>query len=74
MAREVFITFLEAAKKKFFVNSTNRLPCNATNILIEFGDVILGHQFNERLESFAPCYSKSLQQGDLKENRSILWF
>jgi hypothetical protein len=31
-----------------------------------YRDGILGHQFNKRLESFAPCYSKSLLLADLK--------
>jgi hypothetical protein len=29
-------------------------------------DGILGHQFNKRLESFAPCYSQSLLLADFK--------
>jgi hypothetical protein len=30
-------------------------------------DGILGHQFDKRLESFAPCYSQSLLLADLKK-------
>jgi hypothetical protein len=32
-------------------------------------DRILGHQFNKRLESFAPCYSQSFILADFKENQ-----
>jgi hypothetical protein len=35
-------------------------------------DGILGHQFNKRLESFAPCSSKSLLLTDFKENYTLL--
>ena len=35
-------------------------------------DRILGHQFNKRLESFAPCYSQSLLLVDFKENHSLM--
>jgi hypothetical protein len=38
------------------------------------GDEILGHQFNKRLESFAPCYSQSLLLADFKETHTLLWF
>ncbi len=31
------------------------------------GDGILGHQFNKRLKSFAPCSSQSLLLADFKE-------
>jgi hypothetical protein len=31
------------------------------------GERIFGYQFNKRLESFAPCYSQSLQLADFKE-------
>jgi hypothetical protein len=41
---------------------------------VETRDGILGHQFNKRLESFAPCYSQSLLLSDFKENHTILWF
>ncbi len=37
-------------------------------------DGILGHKFNKRLESFAPCYSKSLLLADFTENHTLLWF
>jgi hypothetical protein len=37
-------------------------------------DGILGHQFNKRLESFAPYYSQSLLLADLEENNIFLWF
>jgi hypothetical protein len=40
----------------------------------EYGDGILGHQFNRRLEFFAPCYSQTLLQADFKENHTLLWF
>ncbi len=33
---------------------------------------ILGHQLNNRLESFAPCHSKSLLQADFKENHPLV--
>jgi hypothetical protein len=36
-------------------------------------DGILGHQFNKRLESFAPCYSQSLLLADFKKNHTLLW-
>jgi hypothetical protein len=29
---------------------------------------ILGHQFNNRFEAFAPCYSQSFLLADLKKN------
>jgi hypothetical protein len=32
-----------------------------------YRDGILGHQFDRRRESFAPCYSKSLPLEDLKK-------
>jgi hypothetical protein len=32
-----------------------------------FTDGILGHQFNKRLDCFAPCYSQTLLLADLKE-------
>jgi hypothetical protein len=35
---------------------------------------ILEHQFNRRLESFAPCYSQSLLLADLKKTRFISGF
>jgi hypothetical protein len=34
-------------------------------------DGILRHQFNERLESFALCYSQSLLLADFKENNTL---
>ncbi len=37
-------------------------------------DGILGHQFNKRLESFAPSYSQSLLQADFKENDTLIWY
>ncbi len=37
-------------------------------------DGILGHQFNKRLKSLAPCYSQSLILADFKENHTLLWF
>jgi hypothetical protein len=37
-------------------------------------DGILGHHFNKKLESFAPCYSQSLLLADFKENQALLWF
>ncbi len=37
-------------------------------------DGILGHQFYKRLESFAPCSSKSLLLADFKENHTLLLF
>jgi hypothetical protein len=37
-------------------------------------DGILGHHFNKRLGSFAPCYSQSLQLADFKENHSLFLF
>ncbi len=40
----------------------------------EARDGIHGHQFNKRLESFAPCYSQFLLQADFKENHTLLWF
>jgi hypothetical protein len=36
-------------------------------------DGILGHQFDKRLESFAPCYSQSFYWRIFKENQTILW-
>ncbi len=33
---------------------------------------ILGHQYNKRLKSFAPCYSQSLLLADFEENHSQL--
>jgi hypothetical protein len=33
----------------------------------EMSTYILGHQFNKRLESFAPCYSQSVFQADFKK-------
>jgi hypothetical protein len=38
------------------------------------GDGILGHQFNKRLNSFAPYYSQSLLLVDFKENHTPQWF
>jgi hypothetical protein len=38
------------------------------------GDGILGHQFNKRHKSFAPCYLQSFLLGDFKENHILLWF
>ncbi len=38
-----------------------------------FWNGILGHQFNKRLESFAPCYSQSLLQADFEEKLTLLW-
>jgi hypothetical protein len=34
-------------------------------------DGILGHQFDKRLKSFAPCYSQSLLLADLNGNHSL---
>ncbi len=36
-------------------------------------DGILGHQFNKRLESFAPWNSRSLLLADFTENNTLLW-
>ncbi len=35
---------------------------------------ILGHKFNKRLESFAPCYSQSFLLADFKGNHTLLRF
>jgi hypothetical protein len=35
---------------------------------------ILRHQFNRRLESFAPSYSQSLLLADFRENHTFVWF
>jgi hypothetical protein len=35
-----------------------------------YRDGILGHQFDERIGSFAPCYSHSLLLADFKENHT----
>ncbi len=45
------------------------------NVIInqEWRDGILEHQFNKRLESFAPCYSQSLLLVDFEENRTLCW-
>ncbi len=40
--------------------------------LFKTRDGILGHQFNKSLESFAPCYSRSLLLADFKEIRTLL--
>jgi hypothetical protein len=40
----------------------------------KYRDGILEHQFNKSLESFAPCYSRSLLLADFKENPTLLWF
>jgi hypothetical protein len=41
--------------------------------LAESRDGILGHQFNKRLGSFAPCSSHSLLLGDfIKDNHNFL--
>jgi hypothetical protein len=37
-------------------------------------DGILGDPFNNRLKSFAPCYSQSLLPADLKETRLFSGF
>ncbi len=36
-------------------------------------DGILGHHFDKRLESFAPCYSHSFYWWIFKENQTLLW-
>jgi hypothetical protein len=46
--------------------STVRLPSS----VVEFGDEILGHQINKRLESFAQCHSQFILLADFKENRT----
>jgi hypothetical protein len=40
----------------------------------EMGDGILGHLFDKRLDSFAPCYSQSLLMADFKEKHTLLGF
>jgi hypothetical protein len=42
------------------------------NRIAESGDGILGHHFNKRLETFAPCNLQSLLLTDFKENRTLL--
>ncbi len=37
-------------------------------------DGILGHQFNIRLESLAPCCSQSLLLADILKKHTLLWF
>jgi hypothetical protein len=46
-----------------------QLPMQSTN-----RDGILGHQFDKRLESFAPCYSQFILLPDFKDNHSLLCF
>jgi hypothetical protein len=41
--------------------------------LTAYWDGILGHQFDNRLESFASCYSQSLLLTDFRENHTLLW-
>jgi len=38
-----------------------------------FRERILGHQFDRRLVSFAPCYSQSLLLANFTENQTIFW-
>ncbi len=45
----------------------NRIP-----IILQDG--ILSHQFDKRLESFAPCFSQSLLLAVCKENHTLLWY
>ena len=51
----------------FFSQSLNRE--NNT-----YRDGILGHKFEKRLGSFAPCYSQSFLLADFKENHTLLCF
>ncbi len=37
-----------------------------------FRNGILGHKFNKRIESFAPCYSQSLLLADFNDNHTLL--
>jgi hypothetical protein len=46
---------------------------SVTFIKTESRDGILGHQFNKRLPSLAPCYSQSLLQADFQEIHTLLW-
>jgi hypothetical protein len=36
-------------------------------------DGILGHKFDKKLESFAPCYSQSFYWQIFVENQTLLW-
>jgi len=57
------------------VNHSLLCFCHITDILCMrvFRDGIVGHQFDKRLESFAPFYSQSLPLADFTENHTLLW-
>ncbi len=40
------------------------------SVLFVSRDGIIGHKFEKRLESFAPCYSQSLALVDFTENQA----
>ena len=54
-----------------FYTMVRRNAVKLTELTFSKGDGILGHQFNKRLESFAPCYSQSLLLADFKENHTF---
>jgi hypothetical protein len=48
-----------------FIIRSNKQCCGSGS-----RDGILGHLFNKRLKSFAPCYSQSLLLADFEENHT----
>jgi hypothetical protein len=69
----LFPEFFEVKFPAIFSNFKNRaVEQSSTPRFISSLDGILGHQFNKRLVTFAPCYSQFLE--DLKENHTLLWF
>ena len=56
------------------IQSFHEILTKSTVIDSVHWDVILGHQFDKRLESFASCYSQSLLLTDFRENHTLLWF
>jgi hypothetical protein len=58
-------------QKIFLIDCRHRVPY----VLVKMArDGIVGHEFNKRLMSFAPCYSQSLLLAVFKENHTLLWF
>ncbi len=66
--------------KQFWIRDIKSRPNECKNALLHirivniYWDGILGHQFEKRLESFAPCYSQSLLLADFTDNHTLLWF
>jgi hypothetical protein len=58
----------------FFLNNITRMPVLfLSEVLFSvFRDGILGHQYNKRLESFAPCNSQSLLLADRPSSTLVL--